>query len=89
MGSNATEHNIRELPIYRLGFNDGHDLGLRQALDAITSERVRLARATTDDPHLLRDQPGRHCRRVDPQSGWDQPPTDWSTWVVHVVPYLR
>ena len=42
MASNATEHDIRRLPLYRLGFNDGQDLGLRQALDAITAERRSL-----------------------------------------------
>jgi hypothetical protein len=41
---------VRELPSYRLGWNDGHDLGLRQALDAITSERVRLEQLPSSAP---------------------------------------
>jgi hypothetical protein len=49
MASNAIEHNIRQLPLYRLGWNDGHDLGLGQALDAITFQRARL-RPQTDSP---------------------------------------
>jgi hypothetical protein len=32
---------IRALPIYQLGFSDGRDVGLREALDAITQERIR------------------------------------------------
>jgi hypothetical protein len=36
-----TTHNIRQLPLYQLGFHDGQDTGLRIALDAITHERIR------------------------------------------------
>ena len=32
---------IRDLPIYQLGFSDGRDVGLRLALDALTQERTR------------------------------------------------
>lgn len=32
---------IRDLPIYQAGFSDGRDVGLREALDAITQERIR------------------------------------------------
>jgi hypothetical protein len=43
MDSNATaDTNIRALPIYRLGWSEGHDLGLRQGLDAVAAERTRL-----------------------------------------------
>jgi hypothetical protein len=59
MSSNATtDAAIRELPIYRLGWSDGHDLELRQALDAITSERVRLGQVPTKGPH----SPSSPCR---------------------------
>ncbi len=40
MDPQSTEH-IRALPIYQLGFADGRDVGLREALDAITQERIR------------------------------------------------
>jgi hypothetical protein len=53
MSSNATtDANIRALPLYRLGWSDGHDLGLRQALDAITA-RAGQARAGTDQGSAL------------------------------------
>jgi hypothetical protein len=32
---------IRALPAYQLGFADGRDLGLREALDVLTQERIR------------------------------------------------
>jgi hypothetical protein len=36
-----TTHNIRALPIYVEGFQDGQDVGLRIALDQLTQERIR------------------------------------------------
>jgi hypothetical protein len=41
--SNNLNPEIRDLPIYQLGFSDGRDLGFRISLDAITQERVRQA----------------------------------------------
>jgi hypothetical protein len=46
---NTSDANIRALPIYRLGWSEGHDLGLRQALDAITAERRRLDELASRD----------------------------------------
>lgn len=64
ISSNATtDANIRALPLYRLGWSDGHDLGLRQALDAITSERVRLEQVPTKGPHSPSSPLPRLCRR--------------------------
>ncbi len=40
MPSNLPPEN-HDLPAYQLGFADGRDVGLREALDAITAERTR------------------------------------------------
>jgi hypothetical protein len=41
---------LRELPIYRQGFDAGRDVGLRLALDALTAERVHQDELAAAEP---------------------------------------
>jgi hypothetical protein len=55
-----TEHDIRQLPIYRLGFTEGCDVGLRLALEILVAEAYRqrdlaaIANAHTPPGAVLR-----------------------------------
>ena len=54
MSNSLYDRHTREHPAYRAGFTAGHDLGLRQALDAITVERRSLGDdiiGTVTDPN--------------------------------------
>jgi hypothetical protein len=42
MAPSLYDQYTREHPAYRAGYAAGVDLGLRQALDALTAERIRL-----------------------------------------------
>lgn len=61
MDSYATEHDIRALPIYRLGFDAGRDAGLVIALSAITAERRRLERITPRSDTYPSHSPNAAC----------------------------
>lgn len=61
MNDSIADNNIRALPLYRLGFDAGKDVGLRLALDALTAERVRQETMAADRVKPAYPVPWRRC----------------------------